>query len=515
MEYILHHKKTSISLGLIFLLVLFFTYRSATKKDLIPNVRVEEKTITQEITVSGTVKSKQSVQLAFEKVGRIRSINVDVGEVASRGSVLMSLENGVETSAVDDAEAKLVSKKARYDELKAGGRPEEIRIKESDVAKAKSDLATYYATTPTIIQDAFNKADNAVHRQAEILFSNSFTQNPQLSFSSSDQQAVIDAQNGRLTIESVLGKFKVLSQNETLSNEEKELALADTRKYLLSVNDFLIKTNRALNAAITLSDTALSTNKDALSTALTNVNTSLSNVTDHIQAISTQKITVETAENQLELAKVGATEETLAVALADIQSADANVKNARALLLKTYIISPISGVVTQQDAKVGEIASANTIIVSVQSGHFNVEAFIPEVDVAKLALENTAVITLDAYGSGEAFNAHVVKIDPAETVIDGVPTYKATLEFDKDDTRIRSGMTANTTIITATRENVLTVPQRAVYENGGKKFVRVITGSTEPVEREVVTGIRGSTGEIEIISGLTKDDFVATTGLIK
>ncbi|MDO8590919.1 MAG: HlyD family efflux transporter periplasmic adaptor subunit, partial [bacterium] len=151
-------------------------------------------------------------------------------------------------------------------------------------------------------------------------------------------------------------------------------------------------------------------------------------------------------------------------------------------------------------------------LVAVMSGNFKVEAFVPEVDVAKITVGNQATITLDAYGSDVSFNASVVKIDPAETVIDGVSTYKTTLEFDKDDPRIRSGMTANTTIISAKRDNVLALPQRTVYEKNGKKFVRVVTGSDTLEEREVTVGIRGSNGDIEILSGLKQGDNVATSG---
>ena len=45
-------------------------------------------------------------------------------------------------------------------------------------------------------------------------------------------------------------------------------------------------------------------------------------------------------------------------------------------------------------------------------------------------------------------STEVIKIDPAATIIDGVPTYKVTLKFVDQDERIRSGMTANLDILT-------------------------------------------------------------------
>ncbi len=511
----LKKKKVYISIIVVALIVTAYMFRSGNGKGAFTTTITERKDLTQEITVSGAVKSKEAVELGFEKTGKVKKIFVDVGNMATRGQVLISQENTVEFANVEDAKAKLASKGAHYDDLKAGGRPEEISVKESGLAKAKSDLATYYASVQNIILDAFNKADNATHRQADILFSNALSSNPQLTFNSSDQQAVLDAQGGRFMAEAVLTELKNISQSDMSINSVKEEALKNTKEKLLSINDFLIKTNRALNSAINLSDATLATDKDALNTARTNINTAITNVTDQIQAIATQKITVQTSADELALAKAPATTEVLSGALADIQSAEANVMNAEALLAKTYIVSPIGGIITKQDAKVGEISSANSTLVSVQSDNFKVEAFIPEVDVAKLAIGNSAIITLDAYGSGVEFQAHVIKIDPAETVIDGVPTYKTTLEFDKVDSRIRSGMTANTTIITATRESALSVPQRAVFEKNGKKFVRTLDGPEKTLETEVVVGIRGSNGEIEIISGLTEGMKVIVSGQTK
>ena len=51
----------------------------------------------------------------------------------------------------------------------------------------------------------------------------------------------------------------------------------------------------------------------------------------------------------------------------------------------------------------------------------------PEADIAKVAIGDLASSTLDAYGSYVDFPAQVTMIDPAETVIEGVPTYKVTL----------------------------------------------------------------------------------------
>ena len=68
-------------------------------------------------------------------------------------------------------------------------------------------------------------------------------------------------------------------------------------------------------------------------------------------------------------------------------------------------------------------------------------------------------------------------------------------------------MTANVLITTEKKVNVIAIPQGIVITRDGRKFVSVKAGS-DAVEREVVTGIVSSLGQIEIISGLTDGDRV-------
>jgi HlyD family secretion protein len=189
---------------------------------------------------------------------------------------------------------------------------------------------------------------------------------------------------------------------------------------------------------------------------------------------------------------------------------EASVLSAKAELDKTVIIAPISGTVTRQDAKVGQIDSANVILVSlISASNFEIEANIPEADIAKVAVGNTADITIDAYGSDVRFETKVVKIDPAETEIEGVATYKTTFIFTKEDERVKSGMTANIDILTAKKENVILIPTRAVSSKNNEKFVQILTGQG-PEDIIITVGLRGSDGNIEIISGVNEGDKIVT-----
>jgi HlyD family secretion protein len=118
--------------------------------------------------------------------------------------------------------------------------------------------------------------------------------------------------------------------------------------------------------------------------------------------------------------------------------------------------------------------------------------------------------TLDAYGNSVVFNNSIVKIDPAATVIDGVPTYKVTLKFDVKDDRVRSGMTANLDILTNKKDNVLFLPSRVIVTKDDGKYVSMLDANdkSELIEKKVITGLRGSDGNVEVISGLNEGDKV-------
>ena len=99
--------------------------------------------------------------------------------------------------------------------------------------------------------------------------------------------------------------------------------------------------------------------------------------------------------------------------------------------------------------------------------------------------------------------ARVGEIEPSATILEGVPTYKTTLYFTGSAEGVRAGMTADIDIETGVREKALAVPQRAVMTADGVSFVRVLGADGAPAEVRVTTGLRGTDGLVEILSGLS------------
>jgi len=200
----------------------------------------------------------------------------------------------------------------------------------------------------------------------------------------------------------------------------------------------------------------------------------------------------------------------------DLAGLYANVDEARANLAanqysyqKTQIIAPVDGIVSKVEYDVGENIAAFTQMMSIITPLPKIEVDISESDIAKVELNDEAEITLDAYGDDIVFPGKVTFIEPAETEIAGVVYYKIKIVLeDMLDKDIKPGMTANVTITTDKKENVIAVPQRAIITKNGKKIVRVLKrGEIEEVEVE--TGLKGD-ANTEIISGLKEGDEVIT-----
>lgn len=198
------------------------------------------------------------------------------------------------------------------------------------------------------------------------------------------------------------------------------------------------------------------------------------------------------------------------VQVAMVEAAHATLLNYRSELSKTTLVSPIDGIISRQEAKIGQVVSSNTSLVSIISKDFQIEAFIPEVLISGIKVGNTASITLDAYGEQDIFEAKIVHIDPAETIRDGVSTYKVKLAFSSPDERVRSGMTANVQIETFRKGPVRLIQERAVFRENSETFVYILSGENGQEKVMVDIGERDSMGNVELISNLPEESKLIT-----
>lgn len=465
------------------------------------------------VQVSGKVEPAQSADLGFERSGRISWVGVSAGKNVQSGKVLATIYSGEAVANREQSVARLRSEEAQLAQLLKGTKVEEIGVYETKVENAEIAVDLQYRSLYDKMREAYTVSDEAIHKNADQMFSNAKGVNPSLDIQSASQSDKTEVEFLRSSFEALFVSWKphVADKADSSLVIEDVTATEENLQKIRSFLDALARIVNSLDANSQISQTTVDAYVSSISAARTNVLTVISSLRTSYNDYRTKESALALAKKELVLAKTGATLEEIEAKQASIAEAQAQISLYDTELSKYSLIAPFSGTVKSVDAKVGEIADAGRALVSIISdAKYEIEAFVPEVDVAILKIGQKAKTTMDAYGKKEIFSAVISNIDPAETVIDGVSTYKTTFQFELYDARIRSGMTADIDILIESKDDVVVVPQRAVIEDGDRTYVRVANDDGTMMEKDVVIGLKGSEGLVEVVSGLIVGEKVIT-----
>lgn len=454
------------------------------------------KNIRESVGLNGTVKAAEAVNLGFEIGGKTSAVAVSVGDAVASGAILAELSSDSLQADLSSANSALLSAEA------------ENGLKSTELINAQSALDNAERSLSDKINNGYTVADDAVRTEASQFFNNPASQNDSLMITIPDRQMSINLINSRYDIEVMLnqwsGELASTSQSVNLSK-----ASAEAKQNLSSVSDFLDVCAAALNQAVS----SLNVSSATIAVWKTAISAARINTAGAISALIGAENQFISAQSAFDLAKQevnGSSSNQVSVSDAALLSAKAAVEKINAEIERTILRAPFSGVITEVDAKVGQIVSAGATEVSmISNNNYQVESYVSESDLGKLRVGQEGQVTLDAYGAETLFPVTVVSIDPAATIQSGVSAYKVTLQFKNQDKRIRAGMTANASIVTAEKQDVLTVPAGAVIERGNDKYVMSAGAPNKiPALAKVTTGIYGDDGTVEILSGITKDDWI-------
>jgi RND family efflux transporter MFP subunit len=472
---------------------------------------ISPKDFVQEVSVSGKVVASENTDLSFEQGGRVVSIPVKVGQKVKAGTLLASQDTSELSAEYTEMQAGIDVQKAKLEQLLSGSSAEDIQIAETAVANAKVSVNDYKEKLIDKIQDAYTRADDAVRGKSDQLFSSPSSSNPQLSLNAFVGASLeSELESMRVSLSSILNTWSL--DILLLSSQSELTSITNSSKNnLQEIKTFLDKISFVLSGLTpnsNLTQTTIDGWKADISTARTNVNTAIINLTSAETDLKTAQGSLVSAENQLSLKKAPARSADISLYEAQIRQAEAVLQGVAARLYKKQIRAPFNGVITAVHGKIGNISPSNEPVVSVISDEaLQIESYVPEIKIPLVEVGDEALITFDAFGDEKVFTAKVVSIDPAETIRDGISTYRIKLDFVTLDSSIRSGMSSNVLITTESKSGVISIPQGIVKNKNGKKIVEVLrNGDTEEVVVE--TGSVSSLGEIEILSGLKRGDVV-------
>lgn len=258
------------------------------------------------------------------------------------------------------------------------------------------------------------------------------------------------------------------------------------------------------------------------------------------------------ARTQALVAKQNSAQADLDTATANLHQAEANVKikegaleKAQADLDHCTITSPIDGIIISRSVDVGQTVAASLqapVIFQIANDltKMQIDANVAEADVGGVAVDQDVDFTVDAFPT-QTFHGKVVQVRNAPITVQNVVTYDTVIGVSNPDMKLKPGMTANVSIISAHKDEVLKIansalrfrmpdesstpaakrdPSTARPPGGGKppaqaerrveRSVYVLpAGESKPVKTTIKTGISDGI-TTEIVEGLKEGDRVVT-----
>lgn len=476
-----------VGLVCILALVGYFVYKIHNPNTTsVATAKVERGTIENLVSVSGTVKLTNDATLSFAQTGTVAHVFVKEGDVVQEGQVLATLEQQKLMADLHDAEAYIAIQTANRDELIKGPSITERQVSAGDVLDAKNNLTR---TT--------QEQDTQVETTRRTLLSTSLA-------------AVPDDKENTDTPPTISGIYTCTTEDPytfttypsggtsgysfTLSGRETGTypAYTDTAQPFGSCGLFI---QFAKGISYGSQKWQIEVPNKRSSAYVTNLNA-------YELAIEKRKNTIAAAQDAYTKAQLSESQKNSAPRDEAISRANANIAQARARLealnaerANRSIVAPFTGTISNVHLTTGETSLGGTInLVSQNTSKLSVR--IPEIDITKVTLGNTARVHLDARPN-ETLTAKVGFISPVATEVDGVSYYEALLFFDQAPDWLRGGFNADIDIVTESHNNTLRLPERFVTTVNGAPSVFVQNGNKRE-SRTIHTGFHGNDGFVEI-----------------
>ena len=400
---------------------------------------------------------------------------------------ILSVKNSIYKSQTENAKNRIIESLPAFESLLLKARTSEAKV---DLILAAESLASILFNSSAALDSSYLMLENTIT-------------------SSSFSQAELDAY-----------KSLIISQSTQISAASSALESA-TQAYK---NAYLNYETGMATAQSSL-DQAKSALSNAILAAQNNVNNvKLSAEQQHLAAA----IRLENAVKAVSLAQAQYNNTVAPARVQDLQLVKAQISQAQAALENidkqindTNLVATMDGIITEINFKAGEQFSGGALamVKMLVDNSFEVEVDISESNISKVKVGNPVAITLDAFSDDLILEGIVSFIEPAQTLISGVVYYKVKIVFadlgknsgllEAAGLSLKSGMTANTVITTDSKDNVLSVPSRAIIEKDAKKIIRVLRGDFYD-EVEVESGLRGDNGLTEVKGDIKVDDLIIT-----
>jgi HlyD family secretion protein len=447
--------------------------------------RLETGTLVATVNATGNIEPEAEIRLSFQQAGTVAEVFFERGQAVKKGDVIAKLdtvdlelalaqaqasleqaENALlqAQTAVDNARAQEIIATANYSRTVSGVRQSEISAARTALAAAEANLAKLKAgPEPEDIAAAEANLRNAeaALRRAQSNYDAAYARNP----------AGIGAHPAALELEQATNNYNAAkAQYDRATKGADDAQIKSAEQQVMNAKANL---DKLLNPA--------------------------------------RRFDIEQAEAQLQQARLQVKNAEVQVANAEnqVRLAEIQVRQAQRRLDQAVLKSPIDGVIAAINVKVGELVGVGgppaAVVVDISRYHINIT--VDEIDIAKVKLGQEVNIALDSL-PGVEVSGKVSRISPISKLVNGVVSYDVRVDINPTTAELRSGMTANASIVLERRSDVLLAPNWAIRRDRstGKAFLTLQAGD-QLTEVEVKTGLRNDTFS-EILSGAQAGDIV-------
>jgi len=447
-------------------------------------------TITQSIGMAGNLSPVNEADLNFASAGTVSNLYVQVGQAVGAGTPLATLDTTLLSAQLLQAQATLSSAQAKLSQDQAGPTGQSLTSAQNSVASALVSMNN----AQTSLADT-----QAINAQAVAV-----------------AQAPVTAAQGPVTADQA-----VVAQDNTTLAADKAAMTAACVGSPPAVPSSTCTTDTNAVAADQLKLTTDQGNLAHDQSTLTAAQTTLAAATAKAQQSNDQAAAqlasmqqqYSAAKSSLSAQQTSTTPQTIQMDDAQISIDQVNVNSVQHQLDGATLTSPIPGIVSQVNIKVGQsVTGGGTTyaIVVFSPGSYDLTGTVSDSQVNLVAIGQSVQVT--PAGSTQALLGKITLISPAATVSSGIATFAVTAQLTDTSNSIRPGISASASIVINQVVHVLTVPISAVHTTGAGSTVNVLqsgvlksvpvqTGASDPTRIEITSGLQ--INEVVVIAIVT------------
>ena len=195
----------------------------------------------------------------------------------------------------------------------------------------------------------------------------------------------------------------------------------------------------------------------------------------------------------------------------NLKKAESQLQVAKNSLDKCNLYAPTSGIVGRRNVEPGQSSiSISSPIELVKIETISVKISVPENEIGKIKKGQKATFTISAL-ENKSFEGTITSVGVVADQFSR--TYDVKITVINTNLEMKPGMVCDVTLNSTTEKELVIVPYSSVSKDTeGNTFVYLVSADNKSVKKQIITVSNYQSSGIEVLSGLTTNQFVVVDG---